>query len=80
MTSVAVSQCGNFGILGYEDGLIQKFNLQSGTDRGIFIVAQDVQEARLHSNEVSGLGVDQLNHYLVSCSLDSTVKLWDFYS
>jgi len=27
VTSVTVSQCGNFGVLGYEDGTIQKFNL-----------------------------------------------------
>ena len=36
VTSVAVSQCGNFGVLGYETGVIQKFNLQSGNDRGYF--------------------------------------------
>lgn len=33
----------------------------------------------MHSKEVSGLGVDSLNKYLVSGSLDGTVKLWDFY-
>ena len=24
------------------------------------------------------MGIDKLNHYLVSCSLDHTIKLWDF--
>lgn len=33
----------------------------------------------LHTDEVSGLGIDVLNRYLVSCSLDKTIKLWDFY-
>jgi len=33
----------------------------------------------MHSKEVSGLGVDSTNKYLVSGSLDGTVKLWDFY-
>jgi U3 small nucleolar RNA-associated protein 21 len=37
VTSVAVSSCGNFGVVGYENGSIQKFNMQSGKDRGMFI-------------------------------------------
>mmetsp|Transcript_16459 Transcript_16459/g.27936 ORF Transcript_16459/g.27936 Transcript_16459/m.27936 type:complete len:496 (+) Transcript_16459:1240-2727(+) len=73
--SVGVSQCGNFGVLGYENGQIQKFNLQSGNDRGLF---RDPEGQAVHSKEVTGVGVDQLNHYLVSCSLDSSLKLWDF--
>ena len=72
ITSVIVSNCGNFGILGYENGLIQKFNMQSGLDKGLY-------SGQVHLKEVSGLGIDILNHYLVSCSLDHTIKLWDFY-
>ncbi len=37
VSSVAVSLCGNFGVLGYETGLIQKINMQSGKDRGTFV-------------------------------------------
>ena len=33
----------------------------------------------LHTAEVTGLGIDSLNKYLVSGSLDRTIKLWDFY-
>jgi U3 small nucleolar RNA-associated protein 21 len=33
----------------------------------------------LHKDEVTGLGLDVLNRHLVSCSLDKTLKLWDFY-
>ena len=62
VTSVAVSQCGNFGVLGYETGHIQKFNLQSGIDRGFF--------SQLHKGEVTSLAIDALNHYLTSASLD----------
>lgn len=78
VTAVCVSQCGNFGVLGYESGSIQKFNLQSGNDRGLFSAA-GVAGQSLHSREVTGLGMDLLNHHLVSCSLDHTIKLWDFY-
>jgi U3 small nucleolar RNA-associated protein 21 len=37
------------------------------------------QDQSLHTKEVTGLGLDMLNHHLVSCSLDHTIKLWDFY-
>ena len=77
VSSVAVSQCGNFGILGYESGAVQKFNLQSGNDRGLFTTAS--LDLPMHSKEITGLGIDALNHHLVSCSLDHTIKLWDFY-
>jgi len=50
--------------------------LQSGNDRGIFLAGE---QGSLHSKEVTGLNVDALNHYLVSSSLDHTIKLWDFY-
>ena len=63
-------------MVGYENGQIQKFNLQSGNDRGVFF--SEGEESK-HTKEVTGLGVDILNHYLVSTSLDSTIKLWDFY-
>lgn len=76
VTSVAVSQCGNFGVLGYESGAIQKFNMQSGNDRGYFR-AKDASQR--HSKEVTGVAIDQLNHFLISCSLDGTIKLWEFY-
>lgn len=33
----------------------------------------------LHTNEITGLGLDMLNRHLVSSSLDKTIKLWDFY-
>jgi U3 small nucleolar RNA-associated protein 21 len=43
VTSVCVSQCGNFGVLGYQNGLIQKFLLQSGNDKGLFLPSEDLE-------------------------------------
>jgi U3 small nucleolar RNA-associated protein 21 len=71
--------CGNFGVLGFESGIITKFNLQSGIDKGIFKSENGSGLKDLHSAEVTGLGIDSLNKVLVSGSLDRTVKLWDFY-
>lgn len=79
VTSVAVSLCGNFGVLGYSTGMITKFNVQSGTDKGYFKPEDASRIKDLHSAEITGLGIDAQNKYLVSGSLDKTVKLWDFY-
>lgn len=51
--------------------------MQSGNDRGFFTT--DDISLKTHTSAISGLGIDALNHYLVSCSLDGTIKLWDFY-
>lgn len=58
MTSVAVSLCGNFGVLGYENGMITKFNLQSGAEKGLFKSEEGNGMRNLHSGEVTGLGID----------------------
>jgi WD40 repeat protein len=71
--------CGNFGVLGYESGMITKFNLQSGIDRGLFKSESKDGFQDLHKGEITGLGVDSINKFLVSGSLDCTVKLWDFF-
>lgn len=51
--------------------------MQSGKDRGVFISKLDNET--IHTQEISGLGIDSLNKQLVSSSLDSTIKLWDFF-
>ena len=79
MTSVAVSNCGNFGVLGYENGALQKFNMQSGKDRGEFVSKLTGPDSETHKGEISGLGIDMMNKMLVSSSKDATIKLWDFY-
>ena len=80
MSAVAVSLCGNFGVLGYMNGRIVKFLMQSGVEKGPFALHTNnpIGEA-LHSGEITGLGLDSLNKFLVSSSADRTLKLWDFY-
>ncbi len=51
--------------------------MQSGKDRGSFI--SKLPSEKIHEAEITGLGVDSLNKFLVSSSLDSTIKLWEFY-
>jgi len=56
VTAVCVSQCGNFGVLGYENGQIQKFNMQSGKDRGLFTCK--TKNDSIHIVEITGIGLD----------------------
>lgn len=80
VTSVFVTRCGNFGVLGFANGLITKMNMQSGKERGVFSLdAKNPVGESTHTNEVTGLGVDSMNRWLVSCSRDRSVKIWDFY-
>lgn len=55
--------------------------MQTGKDKGLFTAdaAKIKSTGGLHTDEVTGLGIDVLNRYMVSCSLDKTLKLWDFY-
>lgn len=59
--------------------MITKFNVQSGIEKGYFKPEDASGLKNLHSAEVTGLGIDSQNKFLVSGSLDKTVKLWDFY-
>jgi U3 small nucleolar RNA-associated protein 21 len=56
--------------------------LQSGKDRGAFsskLLPKTEPLNQLHSAEITGVGIDQLNKHAVSSSLDGTIKLWDFF-
>ena len=51
--------------------------MQSGKDKGNFV--SKLADDNVHLAEITGLGVDALNKIMVSSSLDSTLKLWDFF-
>eukprot|EP00357_Protocruzia_adherens_P000269 CAMPEP_0114977970 /NCGR_PEP_ID=MMETSP0216-20121206/3543_1 /TAXON_ID=223996 /ORGANISM="Protocruzia adherens, Strain Boccale" /LENGTH=617 /DNA_ID=CAMNT_0002339107 /DNA_START=308 /DNA_END=2161 /DNA_ORIENTATION=- len=76
-SAVAVSLCGNFGVVATDKGQIHKFNMQSGLHRGLF---GGNDRSQCHSAIITGLEVDALNKYLISISYDKTLKQWDFYT
>lgn len=110
VSTVAVSGCGSFALVGTTGGAIDMFNLQSGIHRQRFPskltpaqarqlkVQQQLRQADAvaqlqtaatmggddgsggggHTKAVTGIVVDSLNAAVVSCSLDGTVKFWDF--
>jgi U3 small nucleolar RNA-associated protein 21 len=70
-TCVNISICGNFGFAGFENGNIEKFNMQSGLHRWIIDKA--------HGEKVIDLKSDGINSMLVSISTDMTMKFWDIF-
>uniref|UniRef100_A0A7M5V3L5 Small-subunit processome Utp21 domain-containing protein n=1 Tax=Clytia hemisphaerica TaxID=252671 RepID=A0A7M5V3L5_9CNID len=64
-----VSSCGNFTVIGYDNGQIERYNLQSGLDRG---------SVKAHEKTIRGLHISSANFALISTSADKTIKFWRF--
>lgn len=62
--------CGNFVIIGYSSGHVDKYNIQSGIFRGNF------GNPVAHEGGVSGLVTDGLNQFVVSGGEDKELKWW----
>ena len=67
--SVAISQCGNFGLVGSSNGSISIYNMQSGILR---------KQYKFHKRAVTGIALDGMNRKMVSCGLDGLVGFYDF--
>ena len=109
VSTVAISPCGSFALVGSAGGSIDMFNLQSGKHRNRFpsrLTPAQLRQLKLqqlkaldkvdrlqahtgsktsfmpgtgkHTRAVTGIVVDPLNKNVISCSLDGTVKFWDF--
>lgn len=108
VSTVAISPCGTFALVGSEGGSIDMFNLQSGMHRQRFpsrLTPAQARQLKLHqlkqadavqqlqarssklqfapgpgkhTKAVTGLVVDSMNKHIISCSLDGTVKFWEF--
>ncbi|TPX12015.1 uncharacterized protein E0L32_007318 [Thyridium curvatum] len=108
VSTVAISQCGSFAVVGSAGGSIDMFNLQSGLHRQRFpsrLTPAQARQMKLqqlkqadnnvtalqsrgktafgpgtgkHTAAVTGIIIDSLNRFVISCSLDGTVKFWDF--
>jgi len=89
ITQVFVTQCGNFGILGYADGNIVKINMQSGIQQKNFhqklakpVASIDNKNliSEVHNAPITGIFVDAYNTVLVSGDNEYSLVNWDFYS
>lgn len=76
-TSVCLTGCGNFVVIGFSNGFIFKYNIQSGIFRQTY-ESDQVSEHRAHDGIVTGITVDSLDIILVSGGSDSKLRLWNF--
>lgn len=72
-TCIISTNCGNFVIIGYSSGDVERFNIQSGLHRLSYGGLHPAHEA-----VVRGLACDNLNQYVVSGCSKGLVKFWHF--
>lgn len=70
-SSLNMTHCGNFVVIGYSSGEVERFNVQSGLHRATY-------GSPAHSGDVRGLWTDNLNQIVVSGGVDGFVKFWNF--
>lgn len=70
-SSLNMSHCGNFVLIGYSSGDIERFNIQSGIHRATY-------GSPAHVSEVRGLWTDNLNQIVISGGVDKVMKFWNF--
>ena len=71
-TCVCISICGNFGFCGFQNGNIEKFNIQSGISRWVLERAHGI------GNEITNIKSDGLNSMLISISKnEKKIKFWE---
>jgi len=73
-TCLCLTACGNFVVLGYSSGHVDRFNIQSGIHRGSYNHGKNPA----HKNSVRGVVTDSLNQQTVTGDGKGIVKFWRF--
>lgn len=72
-TTLCLSHCGNFVLIGYSSGHLERFNIQSGIHRASY------GKPTAHKKvAVRGISVDNLNQFVVSGGAEGKLKWWCF--
>ncbi|XP_044756628.1 WD repeat-containing protein 36 [Coccinella septempunctata] len=71
-TCLCMTRCGNFVIIGYSTGHVDRFNIQSG------IWKENYGSEYAHDSPVRGVAVDQLNQVTVTGSTKGELTFWRF--
>lgn len=74
---VTISKCGNYFVIGFSNGLIFKYNIQSGLFRQYY-ESNNLSEHRAHDGKVSSITTDGLDIILISSGYDRMLRLWNF--
>jgi len=75
-TCICLTSCGNFVVLGYSSGHVDRFNIQSGIHRGTY----NHGKHPAHKNTVRGVVTDGLNQQAVTGDSKGIIKFWRFKS
>ncbi|ERL92025.1 WD repeat-containing protein 36 isoform X1 [Dendroctonus ponderosae] len=71
-TCLCLTQCGNFVIVGYNTGHVDRFNIQSGIWRGTY------GDPKAHESSIRGVATDGLNQVTITGGSDGLLKFWRF--
>ncbi|CAH1373221.1 unnamed protein product [Tenebrio molitor] len=71
-TCLFLTHCGNFVIVGYNTGHIDRFNMQSGLWRDTY------GNPKAHDSSARGVVTDTLNQLTISGGSDCKIKFWKF--
>uniref|UniRef100_A0A1I8NQ29 Uncharacterized protein n=1 Tax=Stomoxys calcitrans TaxID=35570 RepID=A0A1I8NQ29_STOCA len=70
-TCVTLTHCGNFVLLGYSNGEVQRFNIQSGIHRASY-------GKPAHAAAIRGIACDNLSQMVVTGCSAGLLKYWHF--
>ncbi|XP_045767748.1 WD repeat-containing protein 36 [Maniola jurtina] len=73
-TCLTVTHCGNFVIIGYSNGQVHKFNMQSGIYRGHY----GEKGKTAHKGALRGVETDLCNQRVITVGADERLKFWHF--
>ncbi|KOX73225.1 WD repeat-containing protein 36 [Melipona quadrifasciata] len=72
-TSVCITKCGNFVVIGYNNGHVERYNMQSGLHRASYGTDKGA-----HQGPVRGVMVESLNQIVITGGRDAFIKFWSF--
>ncbi|XP_039750603.1 WD repeat-containing protein 36 [Pararge aegeria] len=73
-TCLTVTHCGNFVVIGYSNGQVHKFNMQSGIYRGHY----GKENRKAHKGALRGVETDLCNQRVITVGADDKLKFWHF--
>lgn len=71
-TCLCLTHCGNFVVIGYSSGHVDRFNIQSGIHRATY------GTPIAHNGAVRGVTTDSLNQLVITGGSDTFIKFWHF--
>lgn len=71
-TAITLTHCGNFVVIGYSNGYVLRYNIQSGIHRATY------GNPAHKKASIRGVATDALNQFVITGGSDGIVKFWNF--